>query len=397
MRMASAPCLPRTDRSSPLAGLLAAVALTAAGCTTGVPRDEASSAITPVALLAAEPLVGAAGLAELPDPGILVLDDAMRAFLAEHLLPRSSRQRRMRDLLNAVIGGKQLDIAYTEHTYTAREAFGLREANCLSFTNLFVALGRAAGLEVAFQEVDVPPDWTRDGDVMILNRHINAIVTIPGVRDQVVDFNIRDFRTTYERRPVSDQRAEAHFHSNMAVERMKSADVPGAVRHFRRAVAADSGFTPAWVNLGTLYQRNGHAAWAHAAWRHALELDPSEVVALSNLERLERERGRVAEADSLQRRLRQHRLQNPYYRFHLAQAAFDTGQWDEAISHLHFAVRRKTTEDRFMALLGLSYLQKGDTAAAAEWLARAAAVSENPDLKSRYHSKLEMLKRVNAG
>ena len=193
--MASAPCSPRTGRNSRLVALLAAVAAVA-GCTVGSLPEDSPRDITPAALLAAEPLIGAVPLAELPDPGILTTDAAMRNFLAEHLAPRASAERRMRQLLQAVIGGTRLDIAYTEHTYTAREAFRLREANCLSFTNLFVALGRSAGLDVRFQEVDVPPDWTRDGDVMILNRHINALVTIPGVRDQIVDFNIRDFRTT---------------------------------------------------------------------------------------------------------------------------------------------------------------------------------------------------------
>ena len=377
--------------------MLAAATVWVAGCGLGLSRTGAAPDITSAALLAAEPLVGTAKLPEIADPGILEMDADMRAFLDEHVSPRASRQRRMRQLLGAVIGGGRLDIAYTERSHTAREAFRLREANCLSFTNLFVALARASGLEVSFQEVEVPPDWTRNGDALILNRHINALVTIPGVRDQVVDFNIRDFRTTYDRHTVTDQRAIAHFHSNMAVERMQQGDVPGAVRYFREAIAADPRFTAPWVNLGTLYQRSGHPDWAIAAWQHALSLDPRETVALSNMERLERGRGRMAVADSLQRRIRGHRLQNPYYRYHLAQQAFAAGDWDGAIGQLRFALRRKQAEDRFMALLGLSYLRQGDVKSAEEWLARAASVAEDDGLKSRYNSKLDMLRRVNTG
>ncbi|MBM4196836.1 MAG: hypothetical protein FJ197_07025 [Gammaproteobacteria bacterium] len=45
-------------------------------------------------------------------------------------------------------------------------------------------------------------------------------------------------------------------------------------------------------------------------------LDPYDTVALSNLERLRRERGEIQLADAIQRRIRGHRLENPYFRYH---------------------------------------------------------------------------------
>ena len=106
-----------------------------------------------------------------------------------------------------------------------------------------------------------------------------------------VDFNIRDFRTTYPRRPVTDERARAHYYGNLAVEAMQAKDTTGAVRYFRKTVEEDPTFTAAWVNLGSLYLRAGESAYARAAWHHALALDSNELVALSNLERLERHVG----------------------------------------------------------------------------------------------------------
>jgi Flp pilus assembly protein TadD len=353
--------------------------------------------VAPADLLRAEPLVGAAELPPVPDADVLGLDDDMRRFVAGHVNRRAQAERRLERLLDAVIGEAQLGVEYNERTHTARETFRAREANCLSFTNLVVALGREAGLDVRFQEVDVPPDWSRTGDTLVLNRHINALVTHTGGRDQVVDFNMRDFRATYDRRVVSDARALAHYYTNLAVERMQAGDTPGAVRHFRKAAAQEPGFTAAWVNLGTLYLREGHPEWAGAAWRHALALDPGEQVALSNLERLERDAGRPASADELARMISRHRMQNPYYRYHLAQEAFDAGEYRAAIGHLRFAVDQKRNEDRFMALLGLAYLRDGDEDAARSWLARAAAAAEDPGQRERYHTKLEKLARSGAG
>lgn len=368
-----------------------------AGCASPLPKELTDPGVTPADLLAAESLFGAAELAPVPDADVLGLDADMRRFVAGHVNRRAPAERRLRQLLDAVIGEARLGVEYNERTYTAAETFRARQANCLSFTNLIVALGREAGLDVRFQEVDVPPDWSRAGDTLVLNRHIDALVTHLGGRDQVVDFNMRDFRTSYDRRVVSDARALAHYHTNLAVERMQAGNTADAVRHFRKAVAQDAGFTPAWVNLGTLYLREGQPRWAGAAWRHALALDPGEQVALSNLERLERDSGNLAAAEALDGMIRRHRMMNPYYRYHLAQEAFDDGDYDAAVGHLKFALRSKRNEDRFMALLGLAYLRQGDEVAARAWLARAAEVADDEGQRAQYHSKLEMLARIGAG
>ena len=49
---------------------------------------------------------------------------------------------------------------YDEITRTASETFRARRGNCLSFSNMFVAMARDVGLDVQFQEVEIPPDWT---------------------------------------------------------------------------------------------------------------------------------------------------------------------------------------------------------------------------------------------
>lgn len=351
------------------------------------------SEITPAMLVAGRPLTGGAEPQPLPDADILGVDADMRRFVAERVAPGGPSRWRLRQLLQVLLHDAGFVIEYQERTYTAAETFRLHRANCLAFTNLFVALAREAGLTVHFQEVDVPPDWSLSGDLLIQNRHINTLVDIGNRREQIVDFNMDDFRASYPRRVISDERARAHYYSNVGVERMGAGESVPALENFRKAIAADPHFVPAWINLGSLYQRANQLDWAEAAWRHALEVAPREYVAMSNLERLYRATGRLPEADEFRGRIEQHRQQNPYYRYQLAEAAFAASNYGDAIAHLRFAISRKANEDRFYALLGLAYLRRGDVTSAQRWMARAEEVAGDETLKHAYHSKLELLRQ----
>jgi len=363
----------------------------AAGCTAPLPAS--STRITPEQLLEGWPLTGGVEPGPLPDVPILALDDDMRRFVAERVPASGPDSWRLRQLLHSLLEDERFAIEYQERTYTAAEAFRLRRANCLAFTNLFVALAREAGLSVHFQEVDVPPDWSQAGGLLVQNRHMNTLVDVSPRSEQIVDFNMADFRASYERRVISDARARAHYYSNMAAERLEAGERVPALQNLRKALAADSGFVPAWINLGSLYLRAGQPAWAEAAWLHALELEPREFVAMSNLERLYRATGRPAEADEFRNRLYRHRQQNPYYRYEQARVAFAAEDYPAAISHLRFAIDRKANEDRFYALLGLAYLRRGDAASGQRWMARAEELASDESLKQAYHSKLELLRR----
>jgi Flp pilus assembly protein TadD len=346
--------------------------------------------------VAIEQLIAAApGESVLPaGADMLALDENMRAFVATHVDRRAGAARRLRQLLDGLATSGLFSIDYDDRTYTAAETFHRRSGNCLSFTSMFVALAREARLEVAFREVDIPLDWSRSGESFVLNRHIDAMVRLGNGREQVVDFNIEDFRAAYDHRPVSDARAYAHLHSNLGVEAMQGGDESRAAAHFREAVGHDPHYAPAWVNLGVLLLRADRPASAEAAWRQALRIRPDEAVALSNLERLYRQAGDVAAADELRGRIERHRLRNPYFRYHLAQRAYASRDYPLAIAHLRYAVRRKKHEDRFYALLGMSYLRSGDGKAAQRWMARAAEVAADEDLQRRYHSKLELLRQA---
>jgi Flp pilus assembly protein TadD len=253
-------------------------------------------------------------------------------------------------------------------------------------------MARYVGLEAHYQEVDIPPDWTFQDDVFLLNRHVNVSVDLGSLGQHVVDLNIDDFRTSYDTRTISDTRALAHYYNNMGVKSMSADDAASALGYFRKAIADnDRQFSPAWTNLGTLYSRNGYPAYAEAAYLMALRVDGGDLVAMSNLAGFYEQQGDEERAAMFQKRVMDHRRGNPYYRYQRARDAYAAGDYGAAISHLKYAIRKQKNEDQFYFLLGMCYLQKGDERAARRWLARAEEVAATDALKHRYSSKLELL------
>jgi Flp pilus assembly protein TadD len=370
--------------------------------------------------IALDELRAGAPLGVAQDPSALVDEEAvlavsaeMQDFLHTHVARNADRSTRLRQLAHAIVDESRFGLQYDETTRTAAETFRARRGNCLSFSTMFVAMARRVGLDAHYQEVDVPPDWSLEDDAFVLNRHVNVLVDLGGgsrpkhlaglVRisategEHVVDFNMDDFRTAYDRRQISDARALAHYYNNVAVERMQAGDAASALSYFRRATLHDPSFSPAWTNLGILYLRKGHPSHAEAAYLQALKADGGDLVAMSNLVNLYERRGDQERAATYRKRVSRHRERNPYYRLQLAREAFRAQDYDLAIRHLDYAVRRKSNEDRFCFLLGLSHMKKGNEPAARRWLDRAREVAATDALKRRYASKIDILLSATPG
>jgi hypothetical protein len=302
---------------------------------------------------------------------VLALSDEMREFLKDHIGKRAGDPVKVRQLADAVFSRDSFGLEYDETTRTAAETFGAKRGNCLSFTFMFVVLARGVGLDAHFQEVEIPSEWTFAKDTYILNRHINIHVefNIGVLPAKVVDFNIADFRSDYDMRVISDKRALAHFFNNMGAELMQHGEMTAAFYAFRKAIAGnDRNFAPAWDSLGTLYRRKGLSYHAEAAFLQALEIDKSDLTAMSNLTSLYDRRGEPKLAARYRSKVNSHRKRNPYYRFQMARLAYALEDYDLAIGHLKYAMRKRREEDRFCALLGLIYLQMGDEEKSRGWM-----------------------------
>jgi hypothetical protein len=360
-------------------------------------NEPVGSGLTAEMLLDESPLQVSGESPDLSGIDLLYLTPGMDLFLERTIDEDDNPYARLRRLMYAVVGEGQFDLVYDDSTRTAEETFRDQRGNCLSFTNMFIALARRVGLDAHYQEVDIPPSWSSQGQSLLLSQHVNVLVNLTRDSQRIVDFNMADFDFDYDRRVITDQRGRAHYFSNIGVERMLAGDTPGAFRHYRESLVEDGSFGPAWVNLGILYRREGYPDYAEAAFLLAVKLDESNPVALSNLSSLYEEQGDSERATHYRDLVKRHRMRNPYYRYQLAQADFDSGDYDSAIAHLEEAIRHRRSEDRFYSLMSSSYLMKGDLEEAGKWMKKAENIAVEYADKRRYNRKFEMLMDLEPG
>lgn len=372
--------------------IILSITLFVASCTTVTsPTGREAANITADMLTGGVPGAFIPPKTALPETDILELNPEMIEFLDHHVDENLGDYSKLRQLLHVIIGDGNFNLIYDDQTRTAVETFRDRRGNCLSFTNMFIAMARHLGLNAEFQEVEIPPDWSLDGQSFVLSRHINVYIDEgPGI-NQVVDFNIDDLKSSYDMERISDDRARAHYFNNIGVERMLADNNVEALGYFGRAIESEHGFAPVWINLGVLYRRQGFPVYAEASYLQAIRVESRNMVAMSNLASLYEQQGDLALADQYRKRVNRHRLRNPFYRYKLAREAYDAARYKDAIDHLKVAVRQQKNVDSFYFLLGLSYFKMGDEKAGQRWLSKAMETVGKGSLKRAYHHKLELL------
>src|SRR6516165_7389618 len=104
------------------------------------------------------------------------LDDDMHQFVRE-ISTVGDPAIRVNRLLQAMKQRGLFSLEYNEAvTQTVSGTFHEHRGNCLSFTMLFIALAREAGLHARYQLVDVPPQWNLDSDLVVIANHVNAVI-----------------------------------------------------------------------------------------------------------------------------------------------------------------------------------------------------------------------------
>ncbi len=354
---------------------------------------EALLGITPEDIVNNSPLASEAALFDLSNIDMLALSPEMRAFLDDHVDREVREADRLAQLLYAVLGGDRFTLDYDDSTRTASSTFRAARGNCISFTNMFIAMARDIGLEASYQEVEIPPDWSISGQTFLIAEHVNVLVEVKNALSRVVDFNSYDTIVDVEAESevISDARARAHYFNNIGVERMLDDEVGLAYANLQQSILEDRTFASSWVNMGILHRREGYPDYSEVSYLQALKQDRDNLMAMSNLADLYEEQGRTEEAKRYLSKVREHRMGNPFYRFRLANIAFNDGDYKSAIKNLKFAIRQKNDEDRFYYLLSLSYLMAGDKPQAQKWMKEAREVAKETEDRQRYSRKLNLL------
>jgi len=309
---------------------------------------------------------------QVDDVDILSVSPAMDKFLERYVLKYSNPQTRLEMLVTAVVKSGVLGFDYDgTHTMTASEAFRSRKGNCVAFSNLMVALARRVGLDAQYQEVYLRPQWADfEEDTVLLFKHVNVVVK-SRTMSYVIDVSGLDIRPTDRRRIIEDSYAKALYLNNIAVDALLENDLPTAYAYMRRAIETDASVTDPWVNLGVIYGRNGQLDDAVFAFRRALQIDPNEKSATSNLYEVYLEQEKLESAAELESRVERYRRDNPYYLLRLSDEALAQEQYKESISLLRKAIKKKDNDHKLHFALARTQYLSGDMAEAESSLLRA--------------------------
>ncbi len=324
---------------------------------------------------------------QLPDH----LNEEMRVWAASQVDPGSPAVVQLQRLLEAMGDPEGLGLVYAEgYTGTAEETFDSGKANCLSFTQLFVALTRDLGLSTYYMNIPEVQSFRRRGDLVVVSGHVTAGYG-ERVERHILEFGVVSRENYGRARPISDLEALARFYANRGAELLQEGDTKAAREMARTAVDLEPELADAWANLGVIRRRSGDLDGAEEAYERAVDIDSDHFVSYHNLSLLYRRRGDEDAAGKLLELLDRRDNRNPFVYLDLGDAAVEAGRLAEARRFYRRAVRLGEGLAEPRAAMGLWALSQGDVDQAQRWHRRARKL--NPE-EPRTRDLEERLRRL---
>ncbi len=315
------------------------------------------------------------------------MSDEMKEFVKKNLKTPVTEKEKFKRLIHLIYNKDFLNLQYEDNkTYTASETFTKRRGNCLSYTAMFIALARHAGLRAYFQEVNDLSNWKVVEDVTIFSKHVNALVIAEGERYEV-DFKSFSNNLFLGRKRISDERAEANYYNNKAVEFFLVGRLKTAERLLRLSLGSDFTFSPAWTNLGLIRQRENKNKMAELNFKRAIQFDRDNHTARYNLSLLYEKLGFKKKAAVLKKKIKKYLKKNPYYQFNLGNEYFKRGKVSVAIEYYLRAYRKLKTEPEINSKLAIAYFRLSDLKKTRRYLKMCEKYSRSEDERELYRKK----------
>jgi Flp pilus assembly protein TadD len=271
------------------------------------------------------------------------------------------------------------------------EVFEQRRGNCLSFTLLMMQLSKELGLTLRVNQVDLPDMWGQsENQDLVFYRHVNAIQKTNRFT-HVYDLALQDYRTGYPQRLLTEQQGAALLFSNKGLKFLQKGDTNSAFHYLKLAVSLHPNSADMWINLGSAYKKSNQWSLAENSYLKAFDLDFSNSLAASNLDRLYRLRGQPTKAAKFTKLANMARLRNPYIRYANAQTAFAERRYRTASKEVRHAIRLHDKDPQFFELSSRIKQSQKKYIAALKDLESARKLSSNADEVVRYTNKVEMV------
>lgn len=323
-----------------------------------------------IAFAAAADDSGALELPVRPD----VLSAEMKAWLERKISSQGDDVTRMQRLLEALQRDEDGPrLRYVEgYTGTAQEAFESGKVNCLSFSQVVVAMARELGVGAFYMDVRQFEEFTKEGDLVVVAGHMTAGFE-HGIERLILEFSVGPDVEYRDAVRISDATAHAYYHSNRGAEELQGGNMKRAVEWLRVATEVDPTLPDAWANLGVALRRDGNLREAEAAYRRSIELDANFFPAYQNLVALFRLRGDPDAADLLLEVLGRQSTNNPFVYLAVGDLIMDRDDPKGALEFYRRGRRLRRSDPDLLAALGRAHLALGEREKARKLLSKALA------------------------
>ncbi|HET8883655.1 MAG TPA: hypothetical protein VFM56_15915 [Solimonas sp.] len=367
------------------------VALLAACGTT--PRIEAPPALFVDAPFGSEP-------DEVRHLDLFALSPAMNDFLVREMPRYTRRDGPARGLYEALRTRLRIDYDATT-TRVAAQTFDLHTGNCLSLVILTAALARPLDVAVGYRYVPQVRTWTRTGDVLFENGHVNIELspraTVAGngiVPPLIVDFVPAEAIDAQPARMLDDRTIEAMFRNNRAAEVLVAGDPRTAYWWARSAIKTDPGFRAAYNTLAVVYLRAEQPALAGQVLRYALTQVPDDPRLLRNLAIALDHQGLTDEASRVRMQLAALDTYQPFRLLDEGKLAYARGDAAAAMKLYRKELRHLPYSAELHYAIAVASAQLGDERGARRHLDAAMQLSLNVHDRDLYAGKLEKLRAL---
>lgn len=270
------------------------------------------------------------------------LDGAMRE--AARSVTRNCRldSVKVAVLSDFIVGSGKLGVTYDHAiTRTAKETYERRSGNCVSLTNLFVALARASGLDARYAHVTEVERYYEEGadqedSVIVHSTHICAALR-EGDHVRLISISPRPAKQYHTYRIIDDCEALAYFYNNRGFEIGSQVSGTSAmvarlreIECYQTAIRLEPSFYPAYNSLGTAFRRLGDNEHALQYYARALAINPHFAEAHTNRAAIYSAEGRWVDAVAELQQAVELNGTNPYVRRDLAKLYFALSRYAEA-------------------------------------------------------------------
>jgi tetratricopeptide (TPR) repeat protein len=313
------------------------------------------------------------------------IDDEIRQLARDVTRNTLTDSEKVQAIVDAITSLAGFSISYDWlSNKTAQEVFREGKGNCLAYTNLFVGMARAVGVDAVYADVMFTEHLTREAEIVVKSTHITAAVTL-GSGLTLIDFTKTPERKYTAFRAIDDLEAIANFYNNQGFlygyftesEKVDFDPLEKEMEMYRLALEILPTFQRARNNLGVALRRRGRIDEAIEQYKLAIKQDPKYVEAHSNLGTAYLHQGRTGDALEEYRLAAENAGPDGYVHERLGATFLRLGRYQDAIKEFRKALSKEPDLADAHYHLGECYRSLGNEKKAAEEYQAALEIDPN--------------------